>query len=558
MKIIRLWGVISFFVIVLLLVLGWYFIAPNLIASSIEKSGSEALGAKVEVDNIELGLFPLTVKINRLKATDPDQPMSNLVEINNIRFGVDSKALMWKKILIEELTLVGVQLNTKRKTSGAIEGGRATEKLASQISSVEIPELTEENIKEMVAKADLITVKRIELLNKSKNKLSIYWKKALDKKALNKRLKGLETEFNRLSQRAKSNKLNLLTDRKKWKSLKKNIDKERKAIGSLNKQLKQDKKILQQQIVAVKNGPNDDLNAIMKNVGLDNGVAGLSDKFLGPQFTPWITQGLSLLKGMKSDEAVSGEQKSAVYSTNKGQLVQFEDDQIFPDLLIKKINLSGKDGNREISGLGNNIGYFPWLVGEPSTLKLALNGSGSAQLNINSDWKDENNMKTKINSSIKQWPIKNMKLMETEQGSWMVNSGQLNSVLTGDLTLKKINLKLAVNLLNPKIATPSNLSGWKKTLAASLNQQKQFKINIMVSGTIENPKIKVDSSIEKLFSQAIGAKIKEQASKLKGKIKKTISDKVGDLSFLDGITGDFSSWSEQLKTNDGLLSKLKF
>jgi len=101
------------------------------------------------------------------------------------------------------------------------------------------------------------------------------------------------------------------------------------------------------------------------------------------------------------------------------------------------------------------------------------------------------------------------------------------------------------------------LTGWQKVLAASLNQQKELSINILASGTLEEPKISIQSSIEKLFSAAIGAKIKEKADKLKDKFADEISGKVGDISGLDGKLGDFNQWTELLNENDDLLKKLK-
>ena len=118
-------------------------------------------------------------------------------------------------------------------------------------------------------------------------------------------------------------------------------------------------------------------------------------------------------------------------------------------------------------------------------------------------------------------------------------------------------MKLSIRLNNPNIASPENLTDWQKTLAASLNQQKQLTVDITAAGTLANTKIKVSSSLEKLFSAAIGEKVKQQAEKLKGKFTSAISDKVGDLSSLNGLTGNFDQWTQQLKGNDELLKKLK-
>lgn len=555
MKVIRLWGVIAFFVLVLLVVAAWYLLAPSLIKSGIEATGTEVVGAKVEIDEVNLSLFPLGVEIKQLQATDPDSPMSNLVEIGLIKFAIDSDALMWKKIQIDELNLTDIELGTSRDSSGALSEGRATEQFSEEIGAIELPELSQQDIKTMVDEADLLTVKRLNTLDSTQKRLNQEWKTALDSDANKARAQALEDEFNRLTERAKENKLNLIADRKDWKKLNKAIDKEQDNIKVLNNKFKQDKALLSSQVKAVRDGPEDDLNAIMNNMGLGNGIDGLSDKFLGPEFTPWLRKAIDMMSGLQAEPSSSEE--AMVYSTDKGLRVQFKDEQLFPDVLIKKVNLSGKDQNWSLSGDGSNLGYFPWLVGQPAKLDLAMSGQGNADLSVLSEWKNAETMNTKINSKVAQWPLKDFQLMETSDGSWMINSGKLDSYLKGQLTFESIDIALSLKLNQPNIKSPENLSGWQKTLAESLNQQSQLSIDVAVTGSLQEPQFKIRSSIENLFKDAIGKKLKQQAEKLKGKFSKEISKKVGDLGDIDQYTKNFDQWKEQLKLNDKLLEKLK-
>jgi len=560
MKLIRTWGIATFFILMLLILAGWYLLAPSIVASSIESVGSEAVGAKVDVDSVDLGLFPLSVSINRLQITDPDQPMTNLIELKQIKFGLDSAALLWKKLLIEELIVEGVQMATQRSSSGKLENGRVSEQLVSNITDVEMPDLTEDDINQLVHNADLITLKRLEDLNQSQKKMKDYWSKALSKENLEKNIAAIKVEFDRLSKRLKSNKMNLLTDRKDWKKLNKSIKKERKNIADLKSQYKKDKVLLNKQIAGVKNGPKDDKDAIMVKMGLGNGVAGLSDTFLGPEFTPWIGKLMAVIDGIAGDENTSeANQDIFVYTTSQGTKVEFKDHQIFPDVLIRKIIISGKDANWELDGNGSNLGYFPWLIEKPANLNIQVLGDSNAQASLfaQSDWKNRNEMSTKLNSKIQDWPIKQVQLMQTSQGAWLINSGKLNASMQADLTLDKISLKLSLQLINPNIKTPDNLTGWQKSLTSALNQQQQLSIDVNVSGTLRNPNIKVSSSVEKLFASAIGDIVKDQAKKYSGKITTAISDKVGDLSALDGIMENFDQWGDQLKGNDDLLTKIK-
>ena len=555
MKIIRWWGVVAFFVLVVLLTVAWYLLAPVIIKGGIESAATKTLGAKVEIDQLKLSLFPVGVEIERLQATDPDQPMKNMFEVGHIKFTLDSDALFWKKIQIDELDITHIQLGTDRANSGVIVDDVAIEQTSEEVATVDLPELNDEDIKLMVAKADLVTLKRLKELDESQQIMQKYWKKELESDEGKERIQALEIEYKRLAERAKKNKMNILTDRKDWKKLKKAISNERKRIQQMNEQYKTDKGKLKQQIADVRAGPSDDLKAVMSDLGLGNGISGLSDKFLGPTLTPWVKKLVGFMRNIKSDSG--GAEEAPVYSTEKGQMVQFKDNQLFPDVLIKKINLSGKNDSNELSGRGTNLGYFPWLVGQPAVLDLNITGTGKAIFSLKSNWQSEQQMLTRINSKVDHWRVTHFELMKTDLGSWVVNSGELNAKLAGELSFEKVNLNLNIQINKAKISAPTNLSGWQKTLASSLNQQRHLNMELKVTGTIDKPKFKINSSLDKLFSNAIGQKVQQQSEKLIGKFNESISARVGDLDSLDQYYKDLAQWSEKLNLNDDLLKNFK-
>jgi len=130
--------------------------------------GSEALGAKVDISSVELSLFPVSVAINKLKATDPDQPMQNIFESEQIKFSVDAESLLWKKIVIDELVLSGVKTATKRESSGALAGGRKSTQAVENVVDAVLPDMNSIDVNQLVAKADLVTVKRIASVDRDR------------------------------------------------------------------------------------------------------------------------------------------------------------------------------------------------------------------------------------------------------------------------------------------------------------------------------------------------------------------------------------------------------
>ena len=113
-------GVIAFAVITALLAAVWWLLVDGLIECAIERAGTQAVGAKVELAAADLTLFPLGLTLNGLEVTDPDAPMTNAVEVQRISFLMDGLNLLRRKVLVNEMTVDGVRFGTPRKTSGAI------------------------------------------------------------------------------------------------------------------------------------------------------------------------------------------------------------------------------------------------------------------------------------------------------------------------------------------------------------------------------------------------------------------------------------------------------
>ena len=557
MKIIRWWGVGVFVAISVLLTLAWYLLAPRIIADSIEQFGSEALGAKVEVADVELSLFPVSVTLNQVAATNPDKPLENIFESSQIKMAIDSESLLWKKIVIDELVLDGVKTATARSESGALEGGRRSSQFVQETLNVEVPELSEDDIKAAVKDADLITIKRVNTLKASQKKMKTEWDQALDQQAFEKRTEEIKNEYDRLSKRLKKNKLNLIKDSKDWKKLKKAIDTERKSISGLSKKLKQDRALLSTQLKDVKNGPEADLDAVMGNFGLGNGIDGVIDKYLGPQYTPWVNRVIEMTQGMgggtKSDADQTESEQSVV---QVGDKVYFKDEKAFPEILVKKLKLGGGDTGWTIDGDGFDLGYLPWLTGNPAVVNLKLDGERKALFDLSSDWQSSNKMLTKLSSKVAEWPVKDMQLMQTEEGAWTINSGVFVADIQGELTLEKIDLEASFKINAPKLTVPEVLSDWKKTLAASINKQKAVDFNLTVTGSVAEPKIKLKSSLENLLKDAVGEKVKQKAETLKADFKQQISEEVGDISGLEDFDSNLKDWQEQLGNKDDLLKDL--
>ena len=196
-------GLIFFLCLAALFSFAWFVLVDLFVERIVEKYGTDIVGAKVELDNADVTLFPVGFALKRLQVTDPYSPMTNALEIERIAFSVDGIKLLRRQVIIDEMSLDKVRFNTPRKESGAIPGKLnavpgGLKKRAEKVlllPSLEIPD-----VKEILKKEDLHSVALAKLLRKDIRDEKERWKKILkelpDKERLDeykKRVKAVES-----------------------------------------------------------------------------------------------------------------------------------------------------------------------------------------------------------------------------------------------------------------------------------------------------------------------------------------------------------------------------
>ena len=152
-------GLMAFVIVVVVLAGLWLLVVDGVVKRLIERTGTAVVGAKVELDAVDVTLFPLGATLKRLQVTDPDAPMQNAVEIADMAFGVESLQLLRGKVIIDEMAVDGIQFGTPRKASGAVT--RKPDE-PGVFSGFTLPSLAIPDVKEVLQKEELQSVKLVE------------------------------------------------------------------------------------------------------------------------------------------------------------------------------------------------------------------------------------------------------------------------------------------------------------------------------------------------------------------------------------------------------------
>jgi uncharacterized protein (TIGR03545 family) len=103
----------------ILLVITYLFI-DRWIESGLESAGEQIVGARVEIDNLKLGISPLGIRFDRLQVANPRDPWKNLFETGKVAFAMNFGQLLRGKAIIETMEVNNLILGTRRTTDGSL------------------------------------------------------------------------------------------------------------------------------------------------------------------------------------------------------------------------------------------------------------------------------------------------------------------------------------------------------------------------------------------------------------------------------------------------------
>jgi uncharacterized protein (TIGR03545 family) len=124
---VRTKGIISLIVLIGVIFALMLIFTNSWLEKTIENIASPIVGAKVEIDNLDVSLTDLRIRWDRLQVTNPKKTMTNLFETGRAEFDLEFIPLLSGKYIIESLRLNDIRTNTPRETDGRLEKTEETE-----------------------------------------------------------------------------------------------------------------------------------------------------------------------------------------------------------------------------------------------------------------------------------------------------------------------------------------------------------------------------------------------------------------------------------------------
>jgi uncharacterized protein (TIGR03545 family) len=161
-KLFRWKAIVPMLLLVVVITAAWALYVDVAIRRAIEFVGTELVGAKVELASARLRLLNADLVLKGLQVTDPNAPMTNLVEVPEMVADLNGRALLSTKVVVETLAVRGMRFGTPRRTSGALKdapptSGLVTRRVLAWADGIPVPTLDLAGLAGTVVRVDAIS-----------------------------------------------------------------------------------------------------------------------------------------------------------------------------------------------------------------------------------------------------------------------------------------------------------------------------------------------------------------------------------------------------------------
>lgn len=567
MKWIRWWGVIAFALFVAGISVFWFVLADSLVKRSIERTGTALVGAKVELDKADLTLFPLGLKLSGLQVTNPEAPMTNAVSAASVTMLIDGVNIFRRKVIIEEMAVEGVRLNTPRKTSGAISRRLESASRKGMLDRFALPALEMPDVRKILAGEELESV---NLLNRTRDEITQAYsgfegelKLLADKKKLDE----YRARFERIKGSGDGGVGGMLGATGEFLSLQKDIKAELERIDKVKAGVGGVLASYREKIDEAKRAPFRDIERIKRRYGFTpEGFANISRALLGPTVASRIEVALLWYGRLspvvaRAAMVMDGGVKVERPIRSGGVNVRFPEKRPVPDFLIRKAALSVWMPAGDFSGLVTNITDDQEKLGSPMTFNFSgtrLKGLESLKLTGEINRTTPAKPKDTVAMKMRGYRIEGVELASKSAFPMELRRALLDIDLTARIEGAAMDAGLSAGLSSVEMASiKQEMGAIERAVASALSGVKGFKLKASTTGTLSDYDLKLSSDLDEVLKGAVGKIVADLSAEFEKSLRAGVLERTKKpLEELSGSFAGLESIERELGARIGLTDKL--
>jgi len=479
---------------------------------AIVTGGEAAVGAKVELSTVETSLYRGKLLIQGLKIANPQSPMRNAFESTNAQFHLDVNALLHGRLVVRDGLVGGLQLDTDRKTSGALaEFKNEEEKGPSAIDPMlaRASQMGEQWLDDLSNRLDTDITNQLQTPSLAK-KIAAHWPEQVEQ--LQEQIKNIRQRGETLRKEIRTVKGNPLRGlqrlpelQQQVKQLQQNIQSVRQQIDNLPKQAEADR-----QAVLTARQQDEAFLRQKLQIGTLNGQ-GLTQTLLGKPVNDRLVSALTWIR--RARELLPARGVPTKNRRGRGTTVRFTPLQ--PDFLIERLQLEGHAqlNGKPLPWVGTlqRASSAPHLLDEPT--RLEIHGNEALDLNMVLELDRRGKVPCdRLWLTCQQLPMAKRTLGNAQKlaiemgegvGNLRVELSLVGDQLEGEIVFVQESLQLT-----PRLAKQPE-GPLAEVLSQTLAGVKRLEAQVTLAGTLKNPKIKIDSEIGSQIATGLHASVQQ-------------------------------------------------
>lgn len=565
-KWVRWWGIAAFIAIILIILGIWYLLADRIIKNNIEESGEFIVGAKVEIGKVDLSIIPLGINIKNMQITDPNSPMKNLIDVDNIQFHLDAKYLFDRKVIIEDMVVEGLKFNTDREKSGEIEGAEPlTVKRA--FDDFVMPLLDLSKLKTFIEQEDLQSINELNEVVDDFDRVYTEWQASVRMMPTIDDMNAHRSRANKIIVDIEKNRVTgLIANSKKIKQLKEDVERD---IDNINV----NKKAMQIDLDSLKTKKNralkyieDDFAKLSAKYTPDiRGLKNFSRYIFKDDVLQQIDDGLVWYNKLEpifnyAFEKIKDDYYGSEPMAYDGIDVQFPDFDPKPSFLIELAKLSFENEYKNLSGELNNFTIQQNVLGLPTLIQLSgKNLDFASSINISGiiNHIDKEDIKDDLSILIDQQKIKKHDFPILDNWNLSLSNGFVDKNFKVNMHNGRINGSVGFNFEGTSFT--SNCSGDKNiiinTIESVMQNVSHFNVGINITGTLSDYSTIISSDLDNIIDKAVTEIALKEADKVKNIISKSINEKKESL--IQKYESEFEKLTIEMTQVDKILDEAK-
>lgn len=562
-KVIRWKGLFAFIIVMGMIIVPVYLFSNSIVKSLIETQGSNLVGAKVDVREVKLSLSPAGVVIRGMDVANADEPMSNVVSIDSIHAQFDLLKALMGQLIINDVSVNGMELGTARKTSGALKKKPKPEKPKEpSFIAQQLDNLTQRlpDSKEALEREPLLIDQRHKELEQSvaiKEQLWEELEQAMpDKQALDsykERIAALQNTKPKSLQDLKA-----LND--ELKAIQQDIRQDKETLQQAKTFLSESSKQLSDELKALKNAPKEDRDRLLSKYTLDEGgMANLSGLLFGADIQEKIETALYWYEKIAPYLESSDEPEEEKRQRATGRFILFPEANPYPSFLIENLAASARLPAGELSATAKAITHQQHVQNKPTTLHVGsevLRNIKRFDMNAVFDYRNKKQGVSTADFSFQQAQFNDYSISSSKQ--LPIKLEKATAEATGQIKLENRRLS---GQLHSDFNQAQFASFEGKGMMQYLNQAfvdiNNFDLNIGVTGSLRSPKLSVNSNIDKQLKDSVERQMKQQVEAFKQELESQLNQRL-DVYLaklnMPGFDDEEKSLEEKIKGLDQMLA----